>query len=69
MLSDGEYVMDAETVGMLGDGSNKEGAKRLDQMRQAVRAHKGKALARGRMSPNAKHPTQYLPKGALSHVG
>jgi hypothetical protein len=62
-LSDGEYVMDAETVAMLGDGSNKEGAARLDQMRAALRAHKGKNLARGQISPDAKSPLAYL-KGA-----
>lgn len=62
-LSDGEYVMDAETVAMLGDGSGKSGAARLDQMRSALRAHKGKNLSRGQISPNAKSPLAYL-KGA-----
>jgi hypothetical protein len=59
-LSDGEYVIDAETVAMLGDGSNKEGAKRLDAMRKSIRSHKGKVLARGKFSPNAKSPLSYL---------
>jgi hypothetical protein len=59
-LSDGEYVIDAETVAMLGDGSNKEGAKLLDAMRQNIRSHKGKALAKGKFSPNAKSPLAYL---------
>lgn len=59
-LSDGEYVIDAETVAMLGDGSNKEGAKRLDMMRENIRSHKGKALAKGKFSPNAKSPLSYL---------
>jgi hypothetical protein len=59
-LSDGEYVIDAETVAMLGDGSNKEGAKRLDAMRSNIRSHKGKALAKGKFSPNAKSPLSYL---------
>jgi hypothetical protein len=59
-LSDGEYVIDAETVAMLGDGSNKEGAKRLDAMRGSIRSHKGKALARGKFSPNARSPLSYL---------
>ena len=59
-LSDGEYVIDAETVAMLGDGSNKEGAKRLDAMRGSIRSHKGKALARGKFSPDAKSPLSYL---------
>jgi len=59
-LSDGEYVMDAETVALLGDGSSKEGARRLDQMRAKVRQHKGKTLARGQFSPDAKSPLAYL---------
>jgi hypothetical protein len=59
-LSDGEYVMDAETVAMLGDGSSKAGAQRLDKMREELRAHKGKALAKGKFSPNAKSPLSYL---------
>jgi hypothetical protein len=62
-LSDGEYVMDAETVAMLGDGSTDEGARRLDSMRSQLRKHKGKTLARGKFSPNAKSPLAYL-KGA-----
>lgn len=62
-LSDGEYVMDAETVAMLGDGSTDAGAKRLDEMRSNLRQHKGKALSRGKFSPNAKSPLAYL-KGA-----
>jgi len=62
-LSDGEYVMDAETVALLGDGSSKEGANRLDMMRESLRAHKGKALSKGKFSPNAKSPLAYL-KGA-----
>jgi len=62
-LSDGEYVMDAETVALLGDGSNKEGALRLDAMRQQLRKQKGKELVKGKFSPNAKSPLQYL-KGA-----
>ena len=63
-LSDGEYVMDAETVAMLGDGSGKEGARRLDEMRNKLRAHKGKALAKGKFSPNAKSPLSYIKEAA-----
>lgn len=62
LLSDGEYVMDAETVSMLGDGSLDEGARRLDQMRENIRKHKGRALAKGKFSPDAKSPEQYLGK-------
>ena len=59
-LSDGEYVFDAETVALIGDGSSKMGAQRLDLMRQQIRKQKGKALARGKFSPDAKSPLSYL---------
>lgn len=59
-LSDGEYVMDAETVALLGDGSTEEGARRLDGMRTQLRRHKGKALSKGKFSPDAKSPLAYL---------
>jgi hypothetical protein len=62
-LSDGEYVMDAETVALIGDGSTNAGARRLDQMRSKIRQHKGKSMARGKFSANAKSPLAYL-KGA-----
>jgi hypothetical protein len=63
VLSDGEYVMDAETVAMLGNGSSKAGAQQLDQMRSNLRKQKGQALSRGQISPDAKSPLSYL-KGA-----
>ena len=59
-LSDGEYVIDAETVALLGDGSGKAGAQKLDQMRQEIRKHKGKALAAGKISSDARSPLSYL---------
>ena len=63
-LSDGEYVFDAETVALLGDGSVKEGARRLDDIREKVRRHKGKSLVEGKISPNAKSPLAYLKEAA-----
>ena len=63
VLSDGEYVMDAETVALLGNGSNKAGAAQLDRFRANVRKHKGKALAKGRFSVNAKNPQAYMAGG------
>jgi hypothetical protein len=63
VLSDGEYVMDAETVALLGDGSSKAGAKKLDVMRGNLRKHKGRSLAQGRFSVNAKAPEKYLSGG------
>jgi hypothetical protein len=63
-LSENEYVIDAETVALLGDGSPEAGAKKLDTMRKQIRSHKGKALANGKISPNAKDsPLAYLAKG------
>jgi len=59
-LSDGEYVIDAETVALLGDGSSKAGAKKLDQFRANIRKQKGSALSKGKFSPDAKDPTDYL---------
>lgn len=63
LLSDGEYVIDAETVALLGNGSNKAGAKLLDGFRVKVRKQKGKKLARGKFSDNAKRPEHYLAGG------
>jgi len=63
LLSDGEYVMDAETLALLGDGSTKEGARRMDQFRANIRKHKGSALSRGQISPDAKSPNKYMGGG------
>ena len=63
LLSDGEYVMDAETLALLGDGSTKEGARRMDQFRANIRKHKGRALSRGQISPDAKSPDKYMGGG------
>jgi len=41
-LSDGEYVIDAQTVSDLGDGSNNEGARRLNEMRELIRKRAGR---------------------------
>jgi hypothetical protein len=65
VLSDGEYVIDAETVALLGDGSSKAGAKKLDELRVKVRKHKGQKLAKGRFSANAKRPEAYLSGGRI----
>jgi hypothetical protein len=60
LLSDGEYVIDAETMALLGNGSTDAGAKMMDGFRENIRKHKGAKLARGGISPNAKSPLQYL---------
>lgn len=55
-LSDGEYVMDANTVSALGDGNNTAGAKRLDAFRKKLLKHKGMK----KMPPKTKPLEQYL---------
>lgn len=62
-LSDGEYVIDAETVALLGDGSSKAGAAKLDQFRANIRKQKGRALSKGKISPDAESPDRYLMGG------
>lgn len=59
-LSDGEYVIDAETVALLGNGSSKAGARMLDQFRVNIRKDKGRHLAKGKFSVSAKRPESYL---------
>jgi len=62
-LSDGEYVIDAETVALLGNGSSKAGAQQLDKFRVNIRKHKGQKLASGKFSANAKSPEAYMAGG------
>lgn len=59
-LSPGEYVMDAETVSLLGNGDNDAGARQLDAARKRIRMDKGKKLAEGKFSPDAKPAAEYL---------
>lgn len=59
MLADGEYVIDAELVSMLGDGSNKAGAEKLDEFREAVRKHK-RSTPLHKIPPPAKSPLAYM---------
>jgi len=65
MLSDGEYVIDADTVALLGDGSSKAGAEALDRLRVNLRKHKGRNMARGRFAAKAKSPEHYLRGGSV----
>lgn len=59
MLADGEYVIDAETVAMLGNGSNKAGAKKLDEFRENIRSHK-RNTPTDKIPPPSKSPLAYL---------
>jgi hypothetical protein len=59
-LSDGEYVVPADAVAALGDGSGNQGGKKLDKMVHNVRAHK--------VSKNAGFPPKSK-KNPLSYAG
>ena len=59
-LSDGEYVIDAGTVSMLGSGSNEAGARALDQLRENIRKQAGKQMVKGKQFMKAKPPAAYL---------
>ena len=61
-LSAGEYVFDAETVSMLGDGNNTEGARKLDELRAALRAHK-RSAPDDEIAPPAAGPLSYMKGG------
>jgi len=61
-LSDGEYVIPADVVSALGNGSNSAGARSLDGLRTNVRKHVGARMADGKQTPKAKLAHQYLGK-------
>lgn len=61
MLSDGEHVITADEVSMLGDGSNDAGHKKLYDMRKKLRKHK---TGRTKQMPKAKAPESYAGIGA-----
>lgn len=50
-LSEGEYVIPADVVSMLGDGNSDAGAKILEQFCTQIRKEKGKHLAKGKQAP------------------
>lgn len=58
VLSPGEFVQDAETVSLLGNGDNDAGARGFEAIRKEIRKHKGKALAKGKFSPDAQSPSK-----------
>jgi len=62
MLADGEYVLDAELVAQIGNGSTKAGAAALDKFRENIRRHKRSAPV-NKIPPKTRALTSYL-KGA-----
>jgi len=50
-LSNNEYVIPADVVSMVGDGSSDAGARILDQFCKQIRKQKGKYLVKGRQAP------------------
>lgn len=63
-LSDGEYVMTAQDVALLGNGSNKAGAQKLDELRKRLRMDAGKKLVKGEQFMKAKaNPMAYANGG------
>lgn len=61
-LSQDEYIIPADVVGHLGDGSSNAGGKALDHLVKKVRHQKA---VKG-FPPKAKNPLSYLPKKAGS---
>ena len=59
MLATGEFVIPADVVSNLGNGSNDAGAKILDEFMRVIRAHKQKHDAK-RLPPDSKGPLAYL---------
>ena len=59
MLANGEFVIPADVVSSLGNGSNDSGAELLDEFLQVIREHKRKADAKD-LPPDSKGPLGYL---------
>jgi hypothetical protein len=59
MLANGEYVFSADVVAALGNGSNKAGAEKLNEMVQAIRS-RARSAPPDKLPPDAKSPLEYL---------
>jgi len=59
MLANGEFVIPADVVSDLGNGSNQSGAKVLDSFLSVIRAHKQKHDP-SKLPPDSKGPLAYL---------
>lgn len=63
MLADGEFVMPADVVAALGNGSNKAGADKLYEMMHSIRREHRKGKPQDLPKP-AKSPLQYIKRRA-----
>ena len=61
MLADGEFVIPADVVAALGNGSTKAGSDALYDMMHSIRAHTRKAHPKS-LPPPAKSPLDYIKK-------
>ena len=59
MLANGEFVIPADVVSSLGNGSNDSGAHVLDEFLKVIRQHKRKADAK-QLPPDSKGALGYL---------
>jgi hypothetical protein len=59
MLANGEFVIPADVVSSLGNGSNEAGASVLDQFLATIRDHKHSKGSKG-LPPDSKGPLSYL---------
>ena len=59
MLANGEFVLPADVVSSLGNGSNDAGATILNEFMRVIRTHKQKHDAK-KLPPNSKGPLAYL---------
>jgi len=59
MLANGEFVIPADVVSSIGNGSNDAGAEILDEFLRTIREHKRAADARS-LPPDSKGPLGYL---------
>jgi hypothetical protein len=59
MLANGEFVIPADVVSSLGNGSNEAGASVLDEFLKTIREHKRRADAK-HLPPDSKGPLSYL---------
>jgi hypothetical protein len=59
MLANGEFVIPADVVSSLGNGSNDSGAQILDEFLRTIRDHKHKSDAK-KLPPDSKGPLSYL---------